>query len=242
MTQGKRVLVTGASKGIGRALLDRLNADGYRSVGLARSRPTDLSETQEFHTCDLTDLDATRALVGGLAAADPFYALVNNAAAAPTTSIDDTTIADMQAAVQLNLNATLVCTQAVLPGMRAIGGGRIVNLSSRAALGKVNRGAYGATKAGVIGMSRTWALELAKDNITVNVVAPGPTDTELFRISSPPDDPKTKALLASIPLRRMGRPEEMAHAIAYLIDERAGFMTGQTLYVDGGLTVGHVYL
>ncbi|MGI4812990.1 MAG: SDR family oxidoreductase [Janthinobacterium lividum] len=242
MNDSKRVLVTGASKGIGRAVIDRLSADGYDVVGLARTRPAGLSEQQEFHCCDLTDLEATRSLIKELAAKKPFYALVNNAAMAPTTSIDDTSIADMQAAVQLNLNAVLVCTQAVLPGMRAIGGGRIVNLSSRAALGKINRGAYGATKAGVIGMSRTWALELAKDNITVNLVAPGPTATELFNISSRPEDPRTKALLASIPLGRIGRPDEMAHAIAYLIDERAGFMTGQTLYIDGGLTVGQVYL
>jgi 3-oxoacyl-[acyl-carrier protein] reductase len=242
MTHGKRVLITGASKGIGKAVMNRLSEDGYRVVGLARSRPTDLPAQQEFHCCDLTDLEATKALVRELGSSDPFYALVNNAAMAPTTSIDDTTIVDMQNAVQLNLNATLVCTQAVLSGMRAAGGGRIVNLSSRAALGKVNRGAYGATKAGVIGMSRTWALELAKDNITVNVVAPGPTATELFKTASPPDDPKTIALVAAIPLRRIGRPDEMAHAIAYLIDDRAGYMTGQTLYIDGGLTVGHIYL
>lgn len=242
MTSMKRVLVTGASKGIGRALMDRLSDDGYSVVGLARTRPEGLSTSQEFHTCDLTDLEAVRSLVRSLGQAQPFYALVNNAAMAPTTSIDDTTIADMHNAVQLNLNATLVCTQSVLAGMRAMGTGRIVNLSSRAALGKVNRSAYGATKAGVIGMSRTWALELAKDNITVNCVAPGPTATELFKISSPPEDPKTKALMASIPLQRIGRPDEMAHAIAFLIDERAGFMTGQTLYIDGGLTVGNVYL
>lgn len=242
MIHPKRVLVTGASKGIGRALLDRLSADGYAVVGLARTRPQGLAAGQEFHCCDLTDLEAARALIRELAADRPFYALVNNAAMAPTTSLDDTSIADMQSAVQLNLNATLVCTQAVLPGMRALGQGRIVNMSSRAALGKVNRGAYGATKAGIIGMSRTWALELAKDNITVNVIAPGPVATELFRTASPADDPKTKALLAAIPLRRIGQPEEIAHAVAYLLDARAGYMTGQTLYIDGGLTVGVVHL
>jgi 3-oxoacyl-[acyl-carrier protein] reductase len=242
MPERKRVLVTGASKGIGRTLLDRLMADGYAAVGIARTRPEGLSAAQEFHVCDLTDLEATRALVSELAKQGAFYGLVNNAAMAPTTSIDDTSLDDMHAAVQLNLNATLVCTQAALPGMRSIGSGRIVNMSSRAALGKVNRGAYSATKAGVIGMSRTWALELAKDNITVNVVAPGPTDTDLFRISTRPEDPKTQKLIASIPLGRIGRPEEMAHAVAFLLDDRAGFMTGQTLYIDGGLTVGNVYL
>lgn len=242
MPERKRVLVTGASKGIGRSLLDRLDADGYAAVGLARTRPGGLLPRQEFHTCDLTDLVATRALVAELSRKHPFYGVVNNAAMAPTTSIDDTSLEDMQAAVQLNLNATLICTQAALAGMRALGAGRIVNLSSRAALGKINRGAYSATKAGVVGMSRTWALELAKDNITVNIIAPGPIDTELFRVSTPPEDPRTQKLIASIPLGRVGKPEDIAHAAAFLLDERAGFMTGQTLYIDGGLTVGHVYL
>ncbi len=243
MAERKRVLVTGASKGIGRALLDRLSADGYSVVGLARSRPDGLSEGQTFHACDLTDFETTRSLIQRLAAEQPFYGLVNNAAMAPIKSIDDTTIDDMQAAVQLNLNASLICTQAVLPSMRKLGAGRIVNLSSRAALGKINRGAYSATKAGIVGISRTWALELARDQITVNVVAPGPTATELFNMASRPgEDPRTTALLASIPVGRIGKPEEIAHAIAFLLDPRAGYMTGQTLYVDGGLTVGNVYL
>jgi len=243
MADRKRVLVTGASKGIGRALLDRLSEDGYAPVGLARTRPDDLRKDQEFHICDLSDLAATREMVAQLSDAQPFYGLVNNAAVAPTTSIDDTSVEDMLAAVQVNLNATLVCTQAVLPGMRRLGAGRIVNISSRAALGKVNRGAYGATKAGLVGLSRTWALELARDNITVNVVAPGPTATALFnKASRPGEDPRTAALLASIPLGRIGKPEEIAHSIAFLISPLAGFMTGQTIYVDGGLTVGQVLL
>lgn len=242
MNDRRRVLVTGASRGIGRALLERLTDDGYAAVGLARSRPSDLRSGQEFHACDLNDLDATRELVSGLSREQPFYAIVNNAAVAPTTSIDDTSIEDMQSAVQVNLNAALVCTQSVLAGMRKSGGGRIVNLSSRAALGKVNRGAYGATKAGIIGMSRTWALELARDNITVNVVAPGPTATAMFdQASRPGEDPRTAALIAAIPVGRIGQPQEIAHAIAFLISPLAGFMTGQTLFVDGGLTVGQVY-
>jgi 3-oxoacyl-[acyl-carrier protein] reductase len=243
MADRKRVLVTGASKGIGRSLLDRLSDEGYAPIGLARTCPNDLREDQEFHLCDLSDLAAARDVVSRLSAEHPFYGVVNNAAVAPTTSIDDTTVDDMLAAVQVNLNATLVCTQAALPGMRRLGGGRIVNISSRAALGKVNRGAYGATKAGLVGLSRTWALELAKDNITVNVVAPGPTATALFnKASRPGEDPRTTALMASIPLGRIGRPEEIAHTIAFLISPLAGFMTGQTLYVDGGLTVGQVLL
>jgi 3-oxoacyl-[acyl-carrier protein] reductase len=238
----KRVLVTGASKGIGRAVMQRLAADGYHVTGLARSRPADLGPQEDFHCIDLSDLAATRALVERLAAEAPFYGLVNNAAMSPVTSLDDCTIDDMQTAAQLNLYATLVCTQAVAAGMRAARAGRIVNLSSRAALGKVNRTAYSASKAGVIGMSRTHALELAEHGITVNVIAPGPIATELFHTASPPDHPRTKALMAAVPLQRVGLPLEIAHAVAYLLDERGGFMTGQTLYIDGGLTISAVHL
>lgn len=240
MQERKRVLVTGASKGIGRAVLRRLVEDGYRATGLARTRPDDLTAGEEFHTVDLTDLDATRALITELAAEQPFYGLINNAAMSPTTSLDDSTLQDMHDSMQLNVNAPLVCTQAVLPGMRSLGSGRIVNLSSRAALGKINRTAYSAAKAGIIGMSRTWALELAPDAITVNVIAPGPIATELFRMASPPEHPRTKALMAAVPLQRVGAPEEIAHAVSFLLHDQGGFMTGQTLHIDGGLTISAV--
>ena len=115
--------------------------------------------------------------------------------------------------------------------------GRVVNISSRAALGKPNRTAYSATKAALIGMSRTWALELAQHNITVTVIAPGPVATELFKQASPPGAEQTRALLAAVPLQRIAEPEEIAHAIGFLLHPLAGYMTGQTLHIDGGLTI-----
>ncbi|MGA0595242.1 SDR family oxidoreductase [Enterovirga sp. CN4-39] len=240
MAEKKKVLVTGASKGIGRATLAMLNRDGYRAVGLARTRPNDLEPGEEFHTVDLADLAATKALVEELAAEGPFWGLVNNAAMSPTTSLEDMTLEDMAASITLNINAPLVCTQAVIPGMKEQRGGRIVNLSSRAALGKINRTAYSAAKAGIIGMGRTWALELAPYGITVNAIAPGPVATELFRTASPPGHPRTQALLDAVPLRRVAEPAELAHFIAFLLHEQSGFMTGQTLHVDGGLTISAV--
>lgn len=236
MTDRRRVLVTGASRGIGRAICRRLHDESYRVTGID-VEPAEVLEGEE-HTCDLTDFEAARALITDLARDEAFYAVVNNAATFPTGLVDATSVEDMDAAMQLNLNAVLVCTQAVLTGMRALGGGRIVNLSSRAALGKISRTAYSAAKAGVIGMSRTWALELAQANITVNVVAPGPIATESFLAANPAERPETKALVESVPMMRMGAPEEVAHAIAFLLDDRAGFITGQTLHVDGGLTIG----
>ncbi len=234
----KTVIVTGASKGIGRAILRRLSQDGYRVIGLARSRPADLGENEEFHLVDLADLGAARVLLERIAAESPVYGLVNNASAAPARhSLDGTAVSDMEDAFLLNLNAPLVCTQAVIAGMRERRQGRIVNLAARSALGMVNRTAYSAAKAGVIGMSRTWALELAQHNITVNVVAPGPVATEMFRTASPPEEPRTQAMMKSIPLQRVVEPSEVAHAVAFLMDSRAGTITGQTLFVDGGLSI-----
>jgi len=242
MNAGRRILVTGASKGIGRATLDRLRADGYEVVGLARSRPDDLADDAQFHQIDVSDLAATRSLIERLAADRPFYGLINNAAIASAGTIMDTTPDEMNRLAHLNVNALLVCTQAVLPGMRAQGVGRIVNVSSRAAMGKAERSAYSASKAALLGLTRTWALELGADGITVNAIAPGPVATEMFNTTSPPDHPRTQALMASVPVQRVGQPDEIAHAVAYLVDARAGFMTGQTLHIDGGLTVSATHL
>jgi NAD(P)-dependent dehydrogenase (short-subunit alcohol dehydrogenase family) len=238
VTDNRLVLVTGASRGIGRATLERLSRDGYVPVGTARTRPDDLPPGACFEECDLADPSAVSALIGRLTAMGPFYGLVNNAAMSPTTSLQDTTPADMDAAYRISVLAPLLLAQGLLPGMRGLGAGRIVNMSSRAALGKVNRTAYGAAKSALVGMTRTWALELAAEAITVNAISPGPVDTELFRTASPPDAPATIALKAAIPVRRIGTPEEVAHVVAFLLHNLAGYITGQTIYIDGGLTVG----
>ncbi|WPB58370.1 SDR family oxidoreductase [Xylophilus sp. GOD-11R] len=239
---GRRVLVTGASRGIGRAAMQRLREDGWRPVGLARTVPDDIAPGEQYLAVDMTDADSLRDTLAGLLRDGPFHGLVNNAAMSPVTSLEDCSLQDMDDAIRLNLLAPLLCTQAVVPGMRAARAGRIVNISSRAGLGKVNRTAYSATKAGIVGMTRTWALELAGDGISVNAIAPGPVLTELFRAASPPGHPRTVALMDAVPLQRAAEPSELAHFIAFLLDDRSGFMTGQTLYVDGGLTVSAVKL
>jgi len=240
MSGPRRVLVTGASRGIGRATVHRLRRDGYDPVGLARTVPAVLAAGKEFVQCDLGDTEAVRETAAALAKTGPFYALVNNAAMSPITSMDDTSLDDMDIANRVNVLAPLLLTQALAPGMRALGGGRIVNISSRAALGKVNRTAYSATKSALVGMTRTWALELAPDNVTVNAIAPGPIDTEIFQTASPPGHARTIALKAAVPLQRVGSPEEVAHVIAFLLDDLAGFITGQTIHIDGGLTISAV--
>lgn len=233
----KRVLVTGASKGIGRAICQRLVEDGYSVVGVARTRPANLPDGIDFHTVDLADSLAVEQFLA-TAGAEPFYGLVNNVGLVPIASLEDIRIEDLYRAVQLNVEVAIRFSQRLAPAMKAARQGRIINIASRAALGKQGRTVYGMTKAGLIGMTRTWALELAPFGITVNAIAPGPIATEFFAGANDQNDAHTQALLASIPVGRMGQPEEVAHATAYLMDQRCGFVTGQTHMVCGGLSIG----
>ena len=132
----------------------------------------------------------------------------------------------------------MLLVQAFLPTLRASGQGRIVNMSSRAALGKELRTAYSATKAGLIGMTRVWALELGAHGITANAIGPGPIRTALFDKANPPGAPRTQAIIDAVPVKRVGTPDDVANAAAFLLDARSGFVTGQVLYVCGGMTVG----
>jgi 3-oxoacyl-[acyl-carrier protein] reductase len=111
-------------------------------------------------------------------------------------------------------------------------------MSSRAALGKELRTAYAASKAALIGLTRVWALELGEHGVTVNSIGPGPIATDLFSRANPDDSPRTRAIVESVPVRRIGTPEDVAHEAFFFLSERAGFVTGQTLYVCGGMTVG----
>ncbi len=231
-------LVTGGSRGIGRAIVARLIQDGYQVVNFSRRPPDALLPGETFRSVDLGDAAATREAACELAAERRVLHLVNNAGMIQVANIEDVIEAELQRTLALNLTAPVLLLQALLPAMREAQYGRVVNIGSRAALGKGGRTVYGASKAGLAGMTRTWALELAADGITVNTVAPGPIATELFNQSNPPGQPKTLALEASIPVRRVGQPEEVAHSVAMFLDKQAGFITGQLLYVCGGMSVG----
>jgi len=229
-------LVTGASKGIGLAIAERAAADGHRVIGVARSAP-DRPFPGDYHRIDLEDTDAAVRALADLVRATPVDNLVNNAGYSIPQSVWDTSLPEFDKQIAVNLRGALICAQACLPGMRTRKRGRIVNISSRAILGKAERTAYAAAKAGLVGFTRVWALELAADGITVNAISPGPIETALFLRNHVPGTEKYEAIARSVPVQRMGKPEDIAAAAAFLMSDEASFVTGQLLHVCGGLSL-----
>lgn len=229
----ERVLITGGASGIGRAVAERCRADGYQPVVIDRE-----GEREGVIRADLSSAEETARALETALRDGPITRLVNNVGIVRPGGLDEQTIADFEIAASLNLRCAMQCAQALLPGMKAARFGRVVNMASRAALGKELRTVYAATKAGLIGMAKVWALELGEYGITANAVGPGPIRTDLFDQANPPDSERTRAIIEAIPVRRVGTPEDVANAVSFLLDVRSGFVTGQALYVCGGMTVG----
>jgi NAD(P)-dependent dehydrogenase (short-subunit alcohol dehydrogenase family) len=234
-------LVTGGSAGIGLALCRQLLANGYTVLSLARRRTPIDSPRLESGEVDLADAAATREAAFALASRHAITTIVHNAGAVREKALPDVAPGDLDELTNLHLHAALSLVQANLATMQSQRYGRIVFVSTRAILGLAKRTAYSATKAGMIGMARTWALELAPHGITVNVVAPGPiAATELFHSIIPADSPQIAEIAAKVPVRRLGRPDDVARAVMFFIAPEAGFVTGQTLFVCGGTSVGSI--
>lgn len=238
MNNQETTLVTGASSGIGRAISEALLAQGRSVLNIDHKLPDWSHPNLTSLQADLTSEGATRERCAQVAADFNVTALVNNAGATRPGTIDTATVADLDYVVALHFRATMLLTQSVLPTLRASGHGRIVNIASRAALGKTERIVYSATKAGLVGMTRTLAMELGGDGITVNAVAPGPIATELFRNSNPEGAPRTQRIIDSIVVKRIGTPDDVARAALFFLSPDNGFVTGQVLYVCGGTTLG----
>ena len=168
--------------------------------------------------------------------------LVHNAGVIRAALLPEVKLADLDALVDLHLGCAIQMLQAALPRMREQRFGRVILLSSRAALGLATRTSYSATKAGMLGMARTWALELAAEGITVNVVAPGPIRTDMFYDVVEQGSERERQLAASVPVKRLGESADVARAVAFFADPLNSFVTGQVLYVCGGTSVGSLAL
>lgn len=228
----RRVLITGASKGIGRAVADRVAEAGHIPIGLARTRPATFAG--EFHEVDLADRAATAKALDAVLSERPVDAVVNNVGFVRMGRIGSIDLDHLFDTYDLNVRVAVQVTQAALPGMLATGWGRIVNVTSLTTLGTPERTPYAAAKAALEACTRIWANELAATGVTVNAVAPGPIETELYRERSPIGSEREARLLESIPMHRVGTPREIAHAIHALLDEDAGYITGQVIRADGG--------
>ena len=255
MSQGKlkdRVaIITGGARGIGRAAAIKMIKEGA-SVALLDILSKEVSQTaKELQAnggralgikADVTRKEEVgKAVDQVLAKFGRVDILVNNAGIVKPALLEDVQDGDWDAVVNVNLKGAFFCTRAVLPAMKEQHYGKIINIGSRASLGKELRTVYGATKAALIGVTRTWALELGQHNINVNYIGPGPIATELFTGANPVDSPKTKAIIDGIPLKKMGQPEDVANLISFLASDEASFITGQAIFICGGLTVGLVH-
>lgn len=234
-------VVTGASAGIGEEVCKRMLDAGWQVIGLSRRAPQWTHERFSAISVDLLDADATADAAKKIARHDVSH-IVHNAGLVWPNLIDDANAEDVAGLTQLHISAPLTLTKAVLPSMRKRRFGRVLFVTSRAAMGVPTRTAYSATKAGVHGMARTWALELGGDGITVNVVAPGPVKTDNFYGIVQKGSEREASIAAQLPVKRIGTIDDVAYSVMYFADERASFVTGQVLFVCGGGSLGGLSL
>ncbi len=235
-------LVTGGSAGIGASICEHLLDDGYRVLNLSRREAGRRHEHLIDVAVDLADVDATRDAIGDVAGRYEITRLVHNAGVIRPNLLEDVELEDVDYLTNLHLKASILLTQAVLPAMKKAAFGRIVIVGSRAMLGLETRTAYAATKAGQVGLVRTWAMELGQHGITVNAVAPGPIVTDMFTEVVPEDSDKAEKIAQSLPVKRLGRPGDVARAVMFLLSPDNGFVTGQCLFVCGGASLGSLSL
>lgn len=235
-------VVTGGSAGIGRAIAQRLLDQGREVISLD-VQPSGLAHPKLRHVhVDLTEPEATRRIAAEITRDHAVTTVIHNAGVIRPALLPDVTLQDMNALANLHVSAAVLLVQAALPTMKSARYGRVVLVSSRSVLGLPTRTAYSSTKAAMLGLARTWALELAPFGITVNVVAPGPIKTANFHGVIPEGSPQVDRVIQSIPVKRLGQPDDVARAVLFFADRDAGFITGQVLYVCGGTSVGTLTL
>ncbi len=234
--KNKCVLITGATKGIGWAISRRLADQGCHVVGLAR-HTQDIDFPGYLYSCDLSNAGQTEEMLRMIREKYPVDAVVNNVGIIHPAPLGEVELAALYETYDLNVRVAVQVTQAFVASMKARMTGRIVNICSRVAHGAAERTSYAAAKAGLVACTKTWALELAPYGITVNAVSPGMTSTELSRAFCPEGSEQEKKVLGSIPMGRFAQPAEVVAAVAFLLGDEAGYITGQVLGVDGGATL-----
>ncbi|MCB9363399.1 MAG: SDR family oxidoreductase [Flavobacteriales bacterium] len=239
----KRVaIITGAAKGIGKAIAERMVKDSYIAILVdvdiesGTNLAKELGNSAQFISCDISDIKAVENLFKSVI--DKFGkvdAVVNNAGIIRDNVIWKMPEEDFDKVVDINLKGTWLMCKVAGTLMREQKSGRIVNITSRAWLGNRGQSNYSASKAGVVGLTRVLALELGKYGVLVNAIAPGLINTPLTQ--KLPQDVQEK-LIEAQPTKTMGKPEDIANAVAFLCNEQTQFITGQTIYVDGGKSIG----
>jgi len=234
---GRVVLVTGGSRGIGLATAKRFQAAGYRVAITSRSGEADDTDGLTVVQCDVTDMDSVDAAVAALEESlGPVEVLVSNAGITKDGLVVRMGDNDFNDVLDTNLTGGFRVAKRVVRGMMRARWGRMIFVSSVVGLGgQAGQANYAASKAGLIGLARSLAKEFATRNITVNVVAPGPIETDMLAALTAD---QREAMLSMVPTGRLGAPHEVAAAIAFLASEEAGFITGTVLPVDGGLSMG----
>lgn len=230
-------VVTGASAGIGEAIARRLLDSGHTVIALQRKPPRISHAKLIYMGVDLSDTQQTTEVAAEIAGTYGVRYLVNNAGANRPAVLEDATPEDLDYLMALTVRASMILIKTFVPGMREAKFGRIVSMASRAMMGKTQRVVYSAAKAALVGMTRSVCLEVAGDGITMNVVAPGPVGSELFDIGHPIGSDKRQRVIDSIPVKRVGTPDDIARMVTFLLAIENGYITGQTLFVCGGTSI-----
>ena len=233
----KTTLITGGGSGIGATLTKNLIAKGEVVVTLGLDLPNWKHDNLISYQADLTDTEQTNEAAQLISSSHKINNIVHNAGIILPNLLPKVKTDDILTLSHLHLAAPIALTQAILPNMINDKNGRIVFISSRASMGMPTRSAYAATKAGIHGLAKTWALELAENNITVNVIAPGPVLTQNFWDLVPKDSELQQEISDNIPVGRIGTTGDIANAVEFFLDEKASFVTGQVLYVCGGTSL-----
>jgi 2-hydroxycyclohexanecarboxyl-CoA dehydrogenase len=246
---GKRVIVTGGGSGIGRAVSLRFAEEGAEvavfdlnreGAGETASRIEAIGGIATVHEVDITDRAQVDAAVEEVARGGPIHVLVNNAGWDEIKPFLQTDMDLWKKVIDINLYGPLNMHHAVLPVMAKQGGGRVVNIGSDAGrVGSSGEAVYAACKGGILALTKTLAREHARQNIQLNNVCPGPTDTPLFAAVAQGESGEkiVEGLKRAIPMRRLAQPEDFPGIICFLASDDAGFITGQTISVSGGLTM-----